>query len=315
MPKCLSAFGLRLRSDFFLPGMGEREGEGLPAVTLSLVSPERLDRAWSGGLARHPWRGRLGDGKDLTIEWGHAGDLLFNYGGGARFRLDADRETVECAPGEVATLVWQRVLLSRVLPAVGLACGYEALHAGAVETAAGVVAIAAPSGMGKSTLAAELMRRGASLFADDVILLEDQGSAVVAYPGTPHMNYSENERQSDELGIVLGTLAGESWVSALDYASEPRSLTAIAFLDRAPGLALAVEWLDPNPLALAPFMLGLPDEEEGREANRFALYSDLVGETRLLRLTAAPDRGPAELAEVLEDALAVNHTGPIGEAA
>ena len=49
--------------------------------------------------------------------------------------------------------------------------GHEALHAAALDSPDGVVAIMAPSGAGKSTLALELLRQGWPLFADDVLTL------------------------------------------------------------------------------------------------------------------------------------------------
>ncbi|HLF57368.1 MAG TPA: hypothetical protein VI942_11035, partial [Thermoanaerobaculia bacterium] len=48
--------------------------------------------------------------------------------------------------------------------------GFEVLHASAVETAAGVVAFAAPKESGKSTLAFALSQRGHRLWADDAVV-------------------------------------------------------------------------------------------------------------------------------------------------
>jgi hypothetical protein len=59
-----------------------------------------------------------------------------------------------------------------ILPLALQAQGHEALHASAVRTSAGVVALCAVAGTGKSTLACALSRRGHRLWADDAVCLE-----------------------------------------------------------------------------------------------------------------------------------------------
>jgi hypothetical protein len=288
--------------------MPTRAGEGLPIVALELVSPAALERSWSGASGRYSWTGGLGDGCTLTIEAGAGGELRFTYGERARFLLSADGELLRCAPLQPG-LHWQQVLLARVLPDVALARGYEALHASALESPAGVVAIAAPSGTGKTTLALALMRRGWRLFADDVLVLgaDATGPArITAHPGAPHMNVAvgtPGELAPPSLGTTLGTLAGERWVAAAHSAQSTRPVRAVCLLERGPGLALQAQPLAVNPLRLAPYMLGLGDDPE-RERRRFALYGDLIGEASLLRLTSGPDATPAQLAQLLEQTLA-----------
>jgi hypothetical protein len=310
MPESYSAFGLALRSHFPLPGMAPWEGDDLPSLELALEPAARLGAAWSGPRASAPWRGRLGDGEELTIEWGVDGDLLFGYGHRAQFRLDPTRARLECAPEDPVAPDWQRVLLSRILPNVSLAHGRECLHAGAVQAPSGVVAFAAPTGMGKSTLASELVGRGWRLFADDAVVLTGGEDGVVAHPGSPHMNLADEPCEAiveAGLGIALAALAGEHWVALRDAVREPRGLAAVVLLERAPGLSLEVTRLSPSPLALAPYMLGLPDEE--RDAANFTLYSDLVESTALLRLTVGTTDRPARLADALEHVLAL--PGPL----
>jgi hypothetical protein len=308
MDRGYSAFGQALRSSFSLAAMSQVETEGLPSLALGLETPAELQEAWSGPRSPKPWRGRLGDGHELTIEWGQAGDLLFGYSGGARYRLDPTRAELGCAPEEPASVEWQRVLLSRVLPNVSLARGREALHACSVQTPGGVVAIAAPSGTGKSTLAVELMGRGARLFADDVLVLGRQGGEVEGHPGSPHVTLGPEAVRTlppEQLGPVLASFSGEQWLEARHASNEACRVAAIVLLERAPGLTLRAEALSPSPLALAPHMLGLPDDESGREAGRFALYSDLVESATLLRLSADISDRPADLADTLEEALAL----------
>jgi hypothetical protein len=315
------AYGLRLSASFPLPGMSAAEATsasaGLPRLALELRDPVELQRAWSAADAELEWSGRQGDGRDLTIVRAAAGERLFNYGELALFALDAQMRRLECAPLEPG-LDWQRVLLGKVLPAIAVMRGYEALHAAAVDSPDGVVAIMAPSGAGKSTLALELLRRGWPLFADDVLTLSRERDAVSAHPGTPHMNAALDPPEGIDpraLGETLGILAGERWLAAesTSAAGVTRPVRMLCLLERGPRLALGLEQLPANPLALAPYTLGLSSDPE-RLRSRFDLYADLLGSAELVRLNAGPADRPAALAELIEGALARGPEHPVGAA-
>jgi hypothetical protein len=305
------AYGLRLSASFPLPGMSAAAAaaasEDLPRLTIDLRDPVELQRVWSGADAELEWSGRQGDGRELTIVRTGAGERLFNYGELALFALDAQMHRLECAPLEPG-LDWQRVLLGKVIPAIGVMRGYEALHAAAVDSPEGVVAIMAPSGAGKSTLALELLRRGCPLFADDVLTLSREPDAVSAHPGTPHMNAALDPPEGidpEALGETLGILAGERWLAAASTsaAGSMRPVRMLCLLERGPQLALGLEQLPANPLLLAPYTLGLSSDPE-RLRSRFDLYADLLGSATLVRLHAGPEDRPAALAELIEGALA-----------
>lgn len=301
-----AAYGLRLASSFPLPGMqtATQAIDGLPSLRLALRDPAELERAWSGASGPPEWRGRQGDGRDLVIERGSAGDLLFSYGELARFHLDPDMRLLDCAPVD-SGLDWQRVLISKVIPSISVMRGYEALHAAAVDSPDGVVAIMAPSGSGKSTLALELLRRGWPLFADDALTLSETDGDVCAHPGTPHMNIAPNVPDATDpqsLGSPLGVLAGELWLAARAITTRPRPVRLLCLLERGADLGLEVHTLPANPLVLAPYMLGLSsDPQRGR--SRFSLYADLIASATLVRLTAGLEHRPGQLADLIERAL------------
>ncbi len=305
------AFGLELRLSFPLPGMAPGVAQELPSLRLELTTPEELQRTWSGSDGPPEWRGRLGDGLDLAIERGTAGDLLFSYGEGgpseqgrAGFLLDPGMRRLDCAPSQ-SGLDWQRVLISKVLPAISVMRGYEALHAAAIDSPDGVVAIMAPSGAGKSTLAIELLRGGRPLFTDDVLILEQAAGAVRAHPGSPHMNLAESlpgPIDPQSLGSTLGVLAGERWITTHATATTPRPVCMLCLLERGPGLSLEADILPANPLTLAPYMLGLSMDTQ-RQQSRFGLYADLIESATLVRLTAGSEHRPEQLADLLEQTL------------
>lgn len=304
-----SAFGLNLQGPLSLPGLTEAATE-LPELQLRVVDPTELDAAWSGAATPGSWRGTLRDGSELTIRWGRDGDLLFGYGTDASYLFDPAAASLLCAPVEPSSLAWQRVLLSRVLPVVAIACGYEALHAAAVQTPVGVVAVVGASGAGKSTLAAELVRRGHRLVGDDVLVIGRAADRIVAFPGGPHLSLDPGA----EAGLnaeVIGELGGKLWTVVAGAATEPAPVTAVVLLERGEGPVEALE-LDASPLPLAPFMLGLPDEE-GRDGDRFALYADLVEAGHLLRLRGSSSAPAEQFAEALERAVGAPALTAAGE--
>jgi hypothetical protein len=301
-----SAFGLDIRSGFSLPGLRRGDRGELPAIRLDLVADEELEQRWSGARSPSTWKGRLGDGAELKITHGRVGDLRFEYGTAASYLLEPDAGTMVCSASEPSSLPWRRALISRVLPLVAIAHGYEALHAAAVETGIGVVAVAGSSGAGKSTLAAELVRRGRRLVADDVLVLGRAAGRVTAFPGSPHLSI-DADREEVTGTEVLGELGGKLWTVVGCPAEEPAAVVAVVLLERDEG-PVGVEELPRSPLNLAPFMLGLPDDV-GRDAARFSLYADLVETGRLLRL-----RGDAP-ASVLADALERAVRAPVPTAA
>lgn len=302
-----AAYGLNLVCSFPLVGMESvaQADDDLPSLAVAMQAPSELDREWSGPTGPPEWRGRLGDGLDLVIEAGATGDVLFSYGDRARFRLHRDMCQLDCGP-EHDDLDWQRTLIGKVIPAISVMLGHEALHGAAVDSPEGTIAIMAPSGSGKSTLAIELLRRGWPLFADDVLILEDRAGTVRAHPGTPHMTVSKELPggiDPDALGGTLGILADERWLTARKTTAHPRPVRMLCMLQRGPDLPTEVRTLPSNPLPLAPYMLGL-STDSARQRSRFALYADLMESTTLVRLTSDLAHEPWQLADLLEGALA-----------
>ena len=329
MAKHYSAYGLHLICAFALPGSepaaadGDRNTPG--ALEIERTTPASLAHDWHGADGPAEWRGLLGDGLELAIERGVDGEILFRYGEEACFRLHSDMRRLDCAPSRDG-LDWQRVLISKVIPAISVMRGYEALHAAGVSSPEGVVAIMAPSGTGKSTLAVELLSRGWDLFTDDVLILSSGEDGVLAHPGSPHMNLAEAHATSSDdpqprataavsapaespdtpapasLGDTLAILAGERWLAVRNTATQPLPVRMLCLLERRDELTGQAHPLAGSPLPLAPYMLGLPGDAT-RERSRFSLFADLTATTPLVRLTSGLRDTPEMLADLLEQAL------------
>ena len=118
--------------------------------------------------------------------WSAPGVFTLDVDGVARYLARGGREiTVEPASGDEGAV--SAFLLGPVMAACLQQRGIVTLQASAVETDAGAVLFAGPSGVGKSTLAAALVERGHRLVADDVAALEVGArgvpEALPAFPG------------------------------------------------------------------------------------------------------------------------------------
>ena len=328
------AYGLELLSSFPLPGMSPAGGPGLPQLTLTRGASHELAAAWGGHEDGSLWTGALGHGLALTVERGHAGEVMFicrdpgaeqGRQERARFRLRAEQDVLECAPrGQYlradAQIAWQRALLEKVLRCVSMIRGYEALHASAVDSPEGVVAFLGAGGAGKSTLALEFMRRGWPLFGDEVLTLGRRAAGVSAFRGTPHMSISSrplSTARGSEPGAritrgvpartaqlrILASADGERWVAAPIASRVPRPVRALCLLERGIGSALETRVLDASPRSLERHILGSWGGDI-RQRERSHLYADLASSATLLSVSASLEEPPGALADAVEAALA-----------
>jgi hypothetical protein len=130
-----------------------------------------------------PW---LSMAKD---EWGY----LLRFPELADFSVDAEGREIVCLTGrEIPSHTIRHLLLDLVLPLVLSVRGRNALHATAVLTPAGVCAFTAPTGTGKSTLAASFLLAGNPVLSDDCLVLEEQDGQVLATPAYPGLRLWED---------------------------------------------------------------------------------------------------------------------------
>ena len=308
------AFGLTLDSEIPLPGL-HPAAAGPPDVALRLVEPGALDAVWSGATDKPVWETRFPDGHDVRAELGRAGDQLLAYGENARFHLSADLATISCAIEDERDPHWLRFLLDTVLWWLCLSRGRQVIHASAVATQAGVLAFASATGGGKTTLAAEFLRRGHDLFSDDVLVLEHvAGQAPVAHPGPALMNLPWAAGLTQELGRRLASFdeQREDWVVVDSSSSDSAPVAALFLLRRAPGLASAVERRDVTVLDVLPHLWGLPHSAETPH-ERFHAAGDLADSIPIYDLTSDPAVTPAALADLVERATLPAGLDPILE--
>jgi hypothetical protein len=113
---------------------------------------------WDDGEGRATLGSGLVEGKPMVVVPGVGNFVL----------QDGDRVVTRCEPGAEEALIdaYRRFAAPLLLQWSGA----EALHAGAVLGARGVVGISGPSGAGKSTLVTSLTGAGGVAWADDVLV-------------------------------------------------------------------------------------------------------------------------------------------------
>jgi hypothetical protein len=170
------------------------------------------------------------------------------------------------------------------------------MHASAVRGSGGVTAFAGFSGGGKSSLARELVRRGASLFTDDILALPPVPDQLRAHPGPALMNLPRSGGR-EGVGEVIGRFPDKDWVTVPRAAREADRIAAICLLRRRSGATLALRRLRPTVLDLLPFTLGFP-HLGGRLRQRFVLFARVAAEVAVYELSAPLQAPPQLLADV-----------------
>jgi hypothetical protein len=167
---------------------------------------------------------------DSGLHWLHLPGLA-----SFSFRQGTDKVQAFVHPSARQNLIdeaYRRIVLPLALQALGT----EVLHASAVLTPHGLLALCAASGIGKSTLAFGLSRRGYPLWADDAVAFEVSGREVRTVP-LPFVT----RLRPDAAAFFAATATGAS--SAGVYPEQGRrglSTTTHHDHDRRPLIALLV---------------------------------------------------------------------------
>lgn len=294
------AYGLTLAGDAVVPGLARAAGDGRRVVRLRACQAADIDAAWPEGAERvaeeHP------DGEPTRTIDAHvqAGWRLAAPGWGFA-RVARDGRAIDCAREGAADWRWQRFLVGRALPFAAVASGLEVLHAGAVERDGGALAFTGPSGIGKSSVVAALLRAGAALLSDDALAVEDAGAEVLAHPGPGALALRDAEaaRGSALVGDDAGAGGGKHY-RALAPASAPVPLRRLVFLRRADTGGVSVRPLRGGAAAAILGALFAPEiVTRERLAGQLDLVARIAAEVACDEVTSGPGAGPDDVAEAV----------------
>ena len=188
------------------------------------------------GEPYHEWRSP--QGTLWTAFYRTGSGYLVRFPGLADFLVSADGYAASCSPVPgVGDAVQQHLYLNQVRPLMLSRQGCLAFHASAVAVPEGAVAFAAPSGRGKSTLAAAFATAGHRFLTDDGLHLEREGAGFAVLPSHPSIrlwNDSRNALVSESAPVapaLPSTLKARILAAdRMPFCDQPRELRAAYFL-------------------------------------------------------------------------------------
>jgi hypothetical protein len=228
-----SVFGLDVMGSFGVPHLTPAaERPGPRRVVVEPVRPQEMDRRWRSGSVTSVVDRRYPNGRPFMLIQQHEehGFRLWAPHHG-RYEIARDGRSINCAV-RTGNARWERLFFAQALPLAAALQRIELFHASAVSVEGRVIAFVAPSGTGKTSLAAHLVDRGARLVTDDVLALERRDDSVVAHPGSNVLCVDPFEL--DQLQTTIGSVVGatDKVHVSTSVARGPQPLAAIYYLER-----------------------------------------------------------------------------------
>lgn len=304
------AFGVPFRGENRLIGLVPVDDAGPGArTTIESSTPATLEQLWAGRgeLVREASRS---DGMVL-LRILQDDELGFHFESTffGEFAISRDGLVVHCAPRVPAGRLpweWQRVLVSSVLPSVAAIRGFGIFHASAVTLGDRAIAFLVHSGGGKSSVALNLVLRGAGFLADDVVAasLDEQ---VTAHPGAtmaklaPSEMATMSEEERERLGQLIGIPEREKAVIEVTSAARPAPLAAMYFLERGTttsGAQIAPITADPVLLLGSAHAFGVTTP--ARLKTQLDVCARIAAEVPTFRISVPSTSAAREVAGVVE---------------
>lgn len=298
------AFGLHLDAGFPVRGLLERQppaapdarrGEDARRSSLDLASRAVLDATWPQDEADllRDLRGR--DNRPLlTIEQHEEAGFRLHAPEYGRYQLARDGSRILCAPSDVPPWQWQAFLIGQILPLAAVLHGLEAVHGSAVAFGEQAVGLVGNSHGGKSSLAINLVRRGAAFVADDVLALESDGRRILVHAGPALASVRHAEARAvgpaalERLGPVVGRDDQELRI-AMQRKPQARALAALYFVERSDAEPTrAVEELAPDPRLLLGSTFNGFVRTPARLVGQLDLYARLARTVPTFRAIISP---------------------------
>jgi hypothetical protein len=222
------------------------------------------------------------------------------YGGnGIDFSVEAN-----ATPWAVDHFLWGNALAGLIHQR-----GELPLHAAALSPCGlRVIVLCGPSGVGKSTMSATLVKRGWRFFSDDLTRITSSGSEVLAWPGAGALRLRSDACERLAIvpsGVIRGRAGDEKFVMDIAPPDDPAPLTAIIELGGQEALP-RLELLAGGP-ALAAVMSNVAGPRKlralGRLKEHFLLVQEILACCPVFRLHGRSTASAEVLSEIIASEL------------
>jgi hypothetical protein len=243
------AFGVVVESRTPLAGLlADPNGSAAPvvewqAVAEDVLGSEPLSERESLVDRRHP------DGRSfMSIEQDpELGYRIAAPGFGAHL-VAPDGSLIRSSFPPGADEVWQRLFFAQALPLAAALNGLALFHASAVVVDDEAYAFVGLSGSGKTSVAAQLVARGARMLTDDVLALEPVDGEIRAHAGPARISIERSELDNlgedgrERLGQRLETPTEDGKVQLETRPeADPVSLGGVFLLSRSSASRIAIK--------------------------------------------------------------------------
>jgi hypothetical protein len=311
----LSAYGLRISSNTFIPGLPHLPNAPDADVKVWLQSRPGMAYELEMASQKEWYIGRYRDEKNeptLRIwKFVESGCYRIRYSDGTEFFLTESGDEVWATWPDSLTLEdTATYLLGPIFGFLLRLRGVACLHASAIAVDDRAVVLLGSAGAGKSTTAAAFIQQGYSVLSEDVVALCDQGGSFLVQPGYPLIRLWPDSVQAlygaEDALPALTPNWNKRYLdltqNGVNFHREPLPLAAVYILDERSD--------DPT----APFIEELPMQaglitlvantyanyllDQEMRAREFDLMGRLVKNVPLRNLT--PHSDPARLPELCQ---------------
>lgn len=257
---------------------------------------------------------RTPEGEVWQTVMGGGGEYVVDFPDHAMFHVDQRRRTVTYAPvDEVADSTLRHLLVDQVVPRLLVLGGALVLHASGVGVDGAGIAFVGPTGSGKSSLAAAFVQRGATLLADDYLVVTERDDRHLASPAYPGLRLWSDAAQeltgTADLPEVAAYTSKRRWAVPYEaYGDEPLPLRAFVAPGSVPGPGqadLRVGRLGGADAFIVVYQQAFRMEPPGRarEAAELDRFSRLTAQVPVLMVEHRRDFGrlPAVIDAILEE--------------
>ena len=302
-------FGVRVTGLPALPASPDPPRAGSArSVAIRVIGEVAIAERWDLRQARRIIDRRLSDGRLV---------LAVDESPGIGYRVEAPEVGVHLISADGSEVLlpesqdpdwfWQRLLFAQTLPIAATLQGLSLFHASAVRIGKHAVGVSAPSGTGKSSIATHLMAQGAGFFTDDVLAMDMDQGAVLAFAGPQFSNVEEHEVRAVEsgrrrrLGRLLGASTKQHRRPALSRTSLPLGL--LYLLERDGGAeSVDIDALDRSGIATLLASAFIPHlTTDARLVGHLELCGQMASAGQIYRVRAPLHGSAAAVATVLMD--------------